>query len=78
MLTRESSVNTIPASADTLAEGSQEMARQQRLMQVMKADQQAKYLHLQEETELLLQQLKDLKRQRQAVEERQLVGSSVN
>lgn len=75
MLTSESSVNTFSA-AETAAEPSLEIIRQQRLMQTMKADQQEKYLHLQEKTELLLQQLQALKRRREAVGERQLVGAS--
>lgn len=76
MLTRESSVSVISASAEVSADHAQDVARQQRLIQAMSADQQAKYLHLQEEAELLLQQLRELKRQRQQVEERQLVGAS--
>jgi len=78
MITSETSSKTVSSSSATTAELSPEVARQQRLMQAMKADQQEKYLHLQEETELLLQQLRELKRQRQAVEERELVGASAS
>lgn len=60
------------------ADQSVEASRQQRLIQAMNADQQEKYLHLQEEAEMLLQQLQALKRQRQQVEERQLVGTAVS
>ncbi len=46
--------------------------RQSRLLEAMKAqyrlDQQVKFLHLQAETESLLQQLKAIKQQRQAAE----------
>jgi len=73
MLIRESSVSAISAPAEASADSSQEVVRQHRYMQAMKADQQEKYLHLQEETEILLQQLRELKRQRQEVDERQLV-----
>lgn len=51
---------------------SPETLRQSRLMEAMRAqyqaDQQVEYLHLQAETELLLQQLQALKRQRETVE----------
>lgn len=55
-------------------------ASQPRLLKAMKlqyqADQQTKYLNLQAEMESLLQQLKDLKRQRETVDERVLVEAS--
>ncbi|MBF2027852.1 MAG: hypothetical protein IGS48_13995 [Oscillatoriales cyanobacterium C42_A2020_001] len=55
-------------------------ASQPRLMKAMKlqyqVDQQTKYLDLQAEMESLLQQLKDLKRQRETVDERVLVEAS--
>ncbi|UBF28612.1 hypothetical protein K9N68_12455 [Kovacikia minuta CCNUW1] len=48
-------------------------ARQSRLLQAMRSqyrlDQQMKYLHLQAETESLLQQLRAIKQQRQASRE---------
>jgi hypothetical protein len=75
MLTSESSLKSISTASEAEIGSSPEMARQQRLMQAMKADQQEKYLHLQEETESLLQQLQELKRQRQAVDTRELVGA---
>ena len=77
MLTRETSVSVISPAAEASADNAQEFARQQRLMQAMPENQQAKYLHLREETELLLQQLQAMKRQREGVEERQLVGTGV-
>jgi hypothetical protein len=61
-------------SAEVQPASSLEIARQQRLIQSMSADQQEKYLHLHEEAELLLQQLQEMKRQRQEIESRQLVG----
>lgn len=66
------------ASAEASADHVLQTARQQRLMQAMNADQQEKYLHLQEEADLLLHQLKELKRQRQQVEVRELVGSAAS
>lgn len=78
MLTSESSSKTLSSTSEASVESSPEVARQQRLMQAMKADQQAKYLHLQEETEFLLQQLQELKQQRQSAENRQLVGAAVS
>ncbi|MDX2242046.1 MAG: hypothetical protein NW224_15275 [Leptolyngbyaceae cyanobacterium bins.302] len=69
---------TLNSSADASADHTLETARQQRLIQAMNADQKEKYLHLQEEADLLLHQLKELKRQRQQVEARELVGSAAS
>ncbi len=76
MLTQEKTATVIDSIADASALSSQEVARQQRLMQTMKEDQQQKYLHLQEQAESLLQQLIEMKQQREQVESRQLVGSA--
>lgn len=84
MLTTEipSSVTSISAEANNLqkADSSADSLRQSRVIEAMKAqyqaDQQAKYLNLQAEAELLLQQLREIKRQREAVEEKVLVQSA--
>lgn len=78
MLTTESLSKPLSPVSAAVSELSPEVVRQQRLIQAMKADQQEKYLHLHEEAELLLQQLRELKRQRQAIEDRQLVGASTH
>lgn len=71
-LPAESNVQTVTASAESL--------RQARVIEAMKAqyqaDQQAKYLNLQAEAELLLQQLREIKRQRETVEEKVLVQAA--
>lgn len=83
MLTTEisSSVTSLPAESKAQsAISSAESLRQARVLEAMKAqyqaDQQAKYLNLQAEAELLLQQLREIKRQREAVEEKVLVESA--
>uniref|UniRef100_A0A832M3A9 Uncharacterized protein n=1 Tax=Oscillatoriales cyanobacterium SpSt-402 TaxID=2282168 RepID=A0A832M3A9_9CYAN len=57
-----------------------EISQQSRLMKAMKlqyqADQQTKYLDLQAKMESLLQQLQEMKRQRETIEERALVEAS--
>lgn len=76
MLTKERFETEVSPHAEVQATTSLEMARQQRLIQSMSADQQEKYLHLQEEAELLLQQLQEMKRKRQEIETPQLVGAA--
>ncbi|NJP09322.1 MAG: hypothetical protein HC866_07395 [Leptolyngbyaceae cyanobacterium RU_5_1] len=84
MLTIE---NPAPASTSSVVtrisqgfDGSTEVLRQTRLMEAMKtqyrADQQLKFLHLQAETESLLQQLQAIKQQRQADANEVLVEAS--
>jgi len=77
MLTNEGLQTVISPSAEISAAPSPEVVRQQRLMQTLKEEQQQKILHLHEETEVLLQQLRELKRQRQQVDDRQWVATPI-
>jgi biopolymer transport protein ExbD len=72
MLTNDSSANLSELTLEVSlpAENNAEALRQARLMQSLKvqyrADQQEKFLHLQAETDSLLQQLRALKQQKDA------------
>ncbi len=77
MLTQQTPETMNSQAAEAVATVSIEEIRQQRLMQAMKEDQQQKYLHLQAQAEMLLRQLTEMKQQREQIDDRQLVGSTV-